>query len=50
MRFIDFHRILYTALNIMRKVVNDSYVSKIIDSGQLFRPIKFKDLYSLKDD
>ena len=38
------------ALNIMRKVVNDSYVSKIIDSGQLFRPIKFKDLYSLKDD
>lgn len=38
------------ALNIMRKVVNDSYVSKIIDSGKLFRPIKFKDLYSLKDD
>ncbi|HAH17484.1 MAG TPA: transposase [Eubacterium sp.] len=36
------------ALNIMRKVVGDSYVCKIIDSGLLFRPIKFNDLYSLK--
>ena len=36
------------ALNIMRKVVGDSYVSKIIDSDLLFRPIKFNDLYSLK--
>lgn len=36
------------ALNIMRKVVGDSYASKIIDSGQLFRPIKFNDLYSLR--
>jgi IS605 OrfB family transposase len=36
------------ALNIMRKVVGDSYVNKIIDSGLLFRPIKFNDLYSLK--
>lgn len=36
------------ALNIMRKVVGDSYVSKIIDSGRLFRPIKFNDLYSLR--
>ena len=36
------------ALNIMRKVVDDSYTSKIIDSGLLFRPIKFNDLYSLK--
>ena len=32
----------------MRKVVGDSYVGKIIDSGRLFRPIKFNDLYSLK--
>ena len=36
------------SLNIMRKVVGDSYVGKIIDSGRLFRPIKFNDLYSLK--
>ena len=36
------------ALNIMRKVVGDSYVGKIIDSGWLFRPIKFNDLYSLR--
>ena len=35
------------ALNIMRKVVGDSYVSKIIYSGRLFRPIKFNDLYLL---
>jgi len=36
------------SLNIMRKVVGDSYARKIIDSGLLFRPIKFNDLYSLK--
>ena len=36
------------ALNIMRKVVGDSYTRKIIDSGLLFRPIKFNDLYSLR--
>ena len=33
---------------LMRKVVGDSYIIKIIDSGLLFRPIKFNDLYSLK--
>ena len=32
----------------MRKVVGDSYTRKIIDSGLLFRPIKFNDLYSLR--
>ena len=32
----------------MRKVVGDSYTRKIIDSGRLFRPIKFNDLYSLR--
>ena len=37
------------ALNIMRKVVGDSYASMIIDSGRLFRPLKFNDLYSLKN-
>lgn len=36
------------ALNIMRKVVDDSYVSRIIDSGRLFRPIKYNNLYDLK--
>lgn len=36
------------ALNIMKKVVGDSYTRKIIDSGRLFRPIKFNDLYSLR--
>ena len=30
------------------KVVGNSYSRKIIDSGLLFRPIKFNDLYSLK--
>ena len=35
------------ALNIMRKVVGDSYVSRIIDSGRLFRPVKFNNLYLL---
>jgi putative transposase len=28
------------ALNIMRKVIGDSYPNEIIDSGRLFRPIK----------
>ena len=36
------------ALNIMRKVVGDSEsVTRIIDSGLLFRPLKFKNLYEL---
>ena len=36
------------AINIMRKVVGDSYVKdKIINSGLLFNPIKFKNLYNL---
>ena len=38
------------ALNIMRKVVGDSeIVSRIINSGRLFRPLKFSNLYSLKN-
>ena len=38
------------ALNIMRKVVGDSeIVSRIINSGRLFRPLKFNNLYSLKN-
>ena len=36
------------ALNIMRKVVGDSYAIKIIDSGRLFRPIKLNNLYEMK--
>jgi len=36
------------SLNIMRKVVDDSYASKIINSGRLFLPLKFKNLYNLK--
>lgn len=37
------------ALNIMRKVVGDSEItSKIINSGWLFRPVKFNNLYSMK--
>ena len=36
------------ALNIMRKVVGDSEsVMRIIDSGLLFRPLKFNNLYEL---
>lgn len=36
------------ALNILRKVVNDSPdIQKIIDSGLLFRPIKINDLFNL---
>ena len=38
------------ALNIMRKVVGDSeIVSRIINSGRLFRPLKFNNLYSLRN-
>ena len=38
------------ALNIMRKVVGDSeIVSRIINSGRLFMPLKFNNLYSLRN-
>ena len=38
------------ALNIIRKVVGDSeIVSRIINRGRLFRPLKFNNLYSLKN-
>lgn len=36
------------SLNIMRKVVDDSYVNKIFNSGSLFLPLKFKNLYDLR--
>lgn len=36
------------ALNIMRKVVGDSPARDIVDSGRLFRPMKFNNLYCLK--
>lgn len=36
------------ALNIMRKVVDDSLVRGMIDRGRLFRPVKLRDLYSLR--
>ncbi|MBR4589900.1 MAG: transposase [Bacteroidaceae bacterium] len=36
------------ALNILRKVVDDSYVkSKIIDRGLLFRPVKFSNVFEV---
>jgi len=36
------------AINILRKVVDDSYVkSKIIDRGLLFRPAKFKNVFEV---
>lgn len=36
------------ALNILRKVVDDSYVkSKIIDRGLLFRPVKFENVFEV---
>jgi putative transposase len=35
------------SINIMRKVVNDSYINKIIDKGLLFNPIKVRNLYDL---
>lgn len=37
------------ALNIMRKVVNDSYVNKIINKGFGYNPIKIKSLFNYKD-
>ena len=38
------------ALNIMRKVVGDSeIVSRIINVGRLFMPLKFNNLYSLRN-
>lgn len=36
------------ALNIMRKVVGDSVARLIANSGRLFRPMKFNNLYCLK--
>lgn len=36
------------ALNIMRKVVNDSYINEIVDRGLLFNPIKIRN-YSRYD-
>lgn len=35
------------ALNIMRKVVDDSYISKIVNRGWLFQPLKLKNLYEI---
>lgn len=35
------------AFNILRKVVNDSELYQIVDSGRLFRPIKLHNLYEL---
>lgn len=35
------------ALSIMRKVVDESYVSKIVNRGWLFQPIKFRNLYQI---
>ncbi len=32
----------------MRKVVDDSYVNKIFNSGRLLLPLKFKNLYDLR--
>lgn len=44
-----FVQIQYLKLvNYLKKVVGDSYVSKIINSGRLFLPIKFDNLYDLK--
>jgi transposase len=34
-------------VNIMRKVVDDSYVSKIINRGLLFNPIKVDNLFTI---
>lgn len=34
------------ALNIMRKVVDDSFVRKIIDSGLLYRPIQIRNVFT----
>lgn len=38
------------AVNIMRKVVNDSFIKKIIDSGVLFNPMKIRNLYNLNSN
>ena len=35
------------SLNIMRKVVDDSYVNMIINSGLLFNPIKIRNLFNM---
>jgi len=35
------------ALNILRKVVNDSAVKQIIDTGLLFNPVKIRNLFSI---
>lgn len=35
------------ALNILRKVINDSFVRKIIDSGSLFLPVKIRTVHEL---
>jgi putative transposase len=35
------------SLNILRKVVDDSFVKMIIDRGLLFNPIKIRDIYNL---
>ena len=34
------------ALGILRKVVNDSVIKQIIDSGLLFNPIKIRNMFS----
>ncbi len=38
------------SLNIMRKVVDDSYTNKIINRGLLFNPIKIRDLFNINSD
>ena len=39
------------SMNIMRKVVDDSYIkNKIINSGLLFNPIKIRDLFDLNSN
>ena len=37
------------ALNILRKVINDSFVRKIIDSGSLFLPVKIRTVPELSN-
>ncbi len=38
------------SLNIMRKVVDDSYASGIINRGLLFNPIKIRDLFNINSN
>ena len=38
------------ALNIMRKVVDNSYTNKIINRGLLFNPIKIRDLFKINSN